>query len=1175
MATNKLDILLIQEVHAEPVLPAGSFKDYAYRCVFSAAWSDESPRNGVMILYSRKYKEVTVSLASDCLLLLSVAIPGLKRHVTFCSAYLNPTKDAVEIGRVKLLLSNIKNMMCDFSTQDELLILGGDFNQYAAALLKYAKSLGFRTSAGLGPTRRKGKAEIDMIFTNIAEISASSAIDCYPTDHYMIVVEIGPACPRFPDVPIGRTALAKNLEDLPALFEEGAWTSGDYTKVRRLIIEKVMSNIDKYKQAFWITRRMVEKTNLSIDTSLYAKLRSHFATKYAPNIDEAGWKLLTAALTGANSHSLSAIRWDDGRLITNSKEIENTIAVWGKLKWGNTADQVMSNNARIENLRLDYLKPKYELSCGFFRGKTIFDHQTLIDEFLAMPTNTSFGPDMLVPAACKPHDYFKLCEIADRVREKTGKYHYEARRLAARRYGNAGTQIVEYIITIFHSLNYDIPRSLLGARLILLSKEEGPIAPLDRTRPLWIQNLPIRLIEKWIYRDLADCASWSSTKTKVYQTGFQTGISVQVNIARAIGVIHAMRKKPTLMKSKVLVALDLTSAFDCVNRSDVLTVIERLWKDCSRCTRNCPQLWALAAQLLKPSKIYYGNSIDPLFEQCEGVPQGGVLSPLLFALTLDYILLNDVFLKNLVTSGTLIAYADDILLVGTKETIALALSNLYTTFATHGLRFNPKKCEYLADSKIDDIEGIYASHTEQMKYLGKKLSLKKDIMKKCLVQSLKAQAYRLQKIIEHVPISVGKIVALMTKGSFAFHLVPCFLTGEMTETECVTIMRSWIKKVYNLPTAVPSVLLDLMMPMESLPHWLRRVSQAIVLKVHCNKPELNFDTYLINAVTNKKWTRFSLFIMPFEMKRITTPWHDFVTPTSLQANRCWTMWHSNPKTRRFIFWLIENKFPVDSDPNKKTIWYWGALWTPKHRLLCQDCCLQKLRPYTPQFFEKCFTNGGYFNDAFYTPMINEARIGIEKFDVVDGSVDVPIKDPSDEELKIDWSKFPRALNRYNEVEKTTGIPKPTHFGDEWKYFSLIYRDLSRLTEAWAASSDEHIGAKVQRKHSELLLTAKRWQEAVGFDEKEFGVQELPDGTKKIAPQNVPIDKITYDQFIEQAAFSVRDWESLTFADQKRLWVEWHWNDADDSFLNCFGAYRASETYKERHPPQEAAVDDSN
>jgi hypothetical protein len=37
MATNKLDILLIQEVHAEPVLPAGSFKDYAYRCVFSAA----------------------------------------------------------------------------------------------------------------------------------------------------------------------------------------------------------------------------------------------------------------------------------------------------------------------------------------------------------------------------------------------------------------------------------------------------------------------------------------------------------------------------------------------------------------------------------------------------------------------------------------------------------------------------------------------------------------------------------------------------------------------------------------------------------------------------------------------------------------------------------------------------------------------------------------------------------------------------------------------------------------------------------------------------------------------------------------------------------------------------------------------------------------------------------
>lgn len=63
----------------------------------------------------------------------------------------------------------------------------------------------------------------------------------------------------------------------------------------------------------------------------------------------------------------------------------------------------------------------------------------------------------------------------------------------------------------------------------------------------------------------------------VYQTGFQTAISVQVNICRVLEAIHRIRLRKE-QKKKVLFFVDLSSAYDRVRRLDVLRAIASVTK---------------------------------------------------------------------------------------------------------------------------------------------------------------------------------------------------------------------------------------------------------------------------------------------------------------------------------------------------------------------------------------------------------------------------------------------------------------------------------------------------------------------------------------------------------------------------------------------------------------------
>ena len=94
----------------------------------------------------------------------------------------------------------------------------------------------------------------------------------------------------------------------------------------------------------------------------------------------------------------------------------------------------------------------------------IFSKESLISEVNRFPTHTTYGPDLIPPAILKT--------------QKNKDY------------------IVNYIWKILIRNRGRIPEDSQIERLILITKTESPIALIQDTRPIVVQSIGIRIIEK-------------------------------------------------------------------------------------------------------------------------------------------------------------------------------------------------------------------------------------------------------------------------------------------------------------------------------------------------------------------------------------------------------------------------------------------------------------------------------------------------------------------------------------------------------------------------------------------------------------------------------------------------------------------------------------------------------
>jgi hypothetical protein len=105
-----------------------------------------------------------------------------------------------------------------------------------------------------------------------------------------------------------------------------------------------------------------------------------------------------------------------------------------------------------------------------------------------------------------------------------------------------------------------------------------------------------------------------------------------------------------------------------------------------------------------------------------GLPQGSILSPVLFNVYLEEAIKSSWKLEEVRKRGDLLAFADDMLVMSNaKGEIELIINELVSLETKWNLRLNKKKSEILTKEKLEHINDVKC--TQSVKYLGVKVVL--------------------------------------------------------------------------------------------------------------------------------------------------------------------------------------------------------------------------------------------------------------------------------------------------------------------------------------------------------------------------------------------------------------------------------------------------------------------
>ena len=226
-----------------------------------------------------------------------------------------------------------------------------------------------------------------------------------------------------------------------------------------------------------------------------------------------------------------------------------------------------------------------------------------------------------------------------------------------------GPQAIAYLTNLFNNVVNQaiIPPKWKVGRIIPLLKPNKPADEGASYRPISLLSPLAKLLESVVLVPLS-----ASIPLAAHQHGFRKGRSTQTALQEVTDYITTGLNKPKPVDRTVLVAVDLSKAFDTVN-------LEILLKDISGLPLDSTITKFLFSYLRgRQTYVEFRGQKSRYRKMRQGVPQGGVLSPVLFNLYMSKLPPPPPDLK-------LVTYADDSTVMGSgkKPDLVCAKINKY------------------------------------------------------------------------------------------------------------------------------------------------------------------------------------------------------------------------------------------------------------------------------------------------------------------------------------------------------------------------------------------------------------------------------------------------------------------------------------------------------------------
>ena len=415
----------------------------------------EDRSNGMAILLNIHRFKVFDKTINRQLIILELIDKLDDQRIIVINVYTNPTYERREPNQE--IIQNIKNFIEMARINQKHIIITGDLNQEFNKIKRIFQNFDLNSSK-FKYTRPSSLSELDIIATSYNRVKFSTDFKSFMSDHQWIVAKIYTKRESIKDL-LQKVTSKKAIQEVisPEYISHLLSSCNTAKEIRNNILLKIKSSKPKlqFSPKYVSIWDKIIKGNIPIifHTQKIKNLIKGLIPNKTPNCIWKFIKQFNSDLSKKDVCILQGIKEND-RITYDKNEIKALVIDYYQSKLYNLEGDEKAK-ALIDNIADIFNIEDIQYS---------FTEKMLKDQIQSFPMDTTYGPDLILPQLLK------------------SKIVWES--------------IIQFIIKMLSENRGRLFNETLQGRLILLTKTGSAIAKIQDTRPIVVQNLCTRIIEK-------------------------------------------------------------------------------------------------------------------------------------------------------------------------------------------------------------------------------------------------------------------------------------------------------------------------------------------------------------------------------------------------------------------------------------------------------------------------------------------------------------------------------------------------------------------------------------------------------------------------------------------------------------------------------------------------------